>query len=228
VGAGVGVAVRVVGAGVLVAVAVGGAGVGVAVGVGVGTAVCVVVVGVGVGVAVAAVVVGVGVGMAVRAAGRSAIVAAVVLPPVGETVQRLPLTIPGEPVPMTATATCALAPLLRLRTSVLPVGAVAVAAVAFDPSPSTSTSLAMLVRTGGEVPLAEDACASTGVCRSTPLNASVTIATGPAGVSEAENDAGGVLPTRLRHPASRIAPRTWSSTLVEVWQDTPEAEVVSR
>ena len=228
-GAGVGVAVRVVGAGVLVAVAVGGAGVGVAVGVGVGTAVCVVVVGVGVGVGVVGVGVGgAGVGGAGPVAGRSAMVAAVVLPPVGETVQRLPLTIPGEPVPMTATATCALAPLLRLRTSVLPVGAVAVAAVAFDPSPCTSTSLAMLVRTGGEVPLAEDACASTGVCRSTPLNASVTIATGPAWVSEAENDAGGVLPTRLRHPASRIAPRTWSSTLVEVWQDTPEAEVVSR
>jgi hypothetical protein len=69
---------------------------------------------------------------------------------------------------------------------------------------------------------------STGVCVSTPLNANVIIATGPAGVSEADKDAGGVVPTRLRHAASRTAPRTWSNTLVEVWQTTPEVDVVSR
>ena len=212
----------------------------VGVGVGVGVAVVVVVVvrvGVGVvvwvgvagGVVVAvAVRVGVGVGVAGPVAGRSAMVAAAALPPFGETVQCLLLAMPAAPVLMTATATCALAPLLRLRISVLPVGAVAVAAVAFDPSPSTSTSLAMVVRTDGEVPVAAEACASTGVCGSTPLNASVIIATGPAGVSEAANDAGGVVPTRLRQAASRTAPRTWSSTLVEVWHSTPEEVVVSR
>src|SRR6478609_9495848 len=150
-------------------------------------------------------------------------VAAAALPPFGETVQCLLLAMPAAPVLMTATATCALAPLLRLRISVLPVGA-----VAFDPSPSTSTSLAMVVRTDGEVPVAAEACASTGVCGSTPLNASVIIATGPAGVSEAENDAGGVVPARLRQAASRTAPRTWSSTLVEVWHSTAEEAVVSR
>jgi hypothetical protein len=155
-------------------------------------------------------------------------VAAAALLPLGDTVHCLPLTKPAAPVSRTATATCAFAPLLRLRTSVLPVGAAAVAAVASDPSPSRSNSLAMVVRTGGEVPLAEEACVSTGVCRSTPLNASVIIATGPAGYSEAENDAGGVLPTRLKHAASRIAPRTWSNNLVELWQRSPEVEVVSR
>ena len=155
-------------------------------------------------------------------------VAAAALPPLGDTDQCLLLTMPAAPVPMTATATCARAPLLRVRTRVVPVGAVAVAAVAFDPSPNTSMSLAIVVRTDGELPLAEEACTSTGVCASTPLNASVIIATGPAGVRDADNDAGGVFPTRVRHAASRTAPRTWSSTLVDVWHSTPEVEVVSR